>query len=112
MQEKAFSPTGKTVLVAGATSAPLGVQCLEEGTNGGYQFRLYNAGPSTAFLAVGTTAAEAQTNAMVPTAGNDKNVVALPSGVVEVLSFPLRSYFSAITASSTASVYIVVGKGL
>lgn len=114
MLTKAFSPTGKTILVDGATSAPSGIQAPEEGTGGGFQYRIFNAGTVTAFLAVGTTAGEAQTNAVIPTGGgsNSKSVVALPAGITEVLSFPMNSYFSAITATDSASIYIVPGKGL
>lgn len=112
MLKKAFSPTGKTVVVAAATTAPLGIDAPEAGTNEGYQFRIHNAGTVLAHLAVGVSAAEAQTNAVIPVAGVGQNTVALPSGVVEVLSFPKNSFFSAITASGTASIYIVPGKGL
>lgn len=114
MEQKAFSVTGKTVLITGATSPPTGVQVPEAGTNGGYQFRVHNAGSELAFLAVGSSAAEAQSNAVVPTGSgaNSKNVVVLPVGVVEVLSFPLNSYFSVVTVSGTASVYICSGKGV
>ena len=113
MEQKAFSPTGKTILVTGDTTAPTGIQAPESGTNGGYQFRLYNSGTVAAFLAVGTTAGEAQANAEIPTGGgaDSKKVVVLPPGITEVLSFPINSFFSAITASGTAPIFIVPGKG-
>lgn len=112
MYTKAFSPTGKTILVAGATSAPTGVAAPELGTNQGYQFRIHNAGSVLAHLGFGASAGEAQTNAVAAVAGTSQFSVPLPSGVVEVLSFPIGSYFSAITATSTASIYITPGKGL
>jgi hypothetical protein len=112
MYTKAFSPTGKTFVVAGATTAPSGIQPTEDGTMGGYQFRLYNAGTVTAYLAFGTTAGAAQSAAVIPLAGSPQNVITLPAGIVEVLSFPIGSYFSAITSSGTADVHIMIGKGV
>ena len=108
---KPMSPTGKTVLVVAATSAPLGVAVPEAGTNAGFQFRLHNAGTVTAFLAFGASAAEAQSNAVIPT-GTSQNAFPLPAGIVEVLSFPVGCFVSAITASSTANIFITPGKGV
>jgi hypothetical protein len=112
MLHKAFSPTGKTFVVAGATTAPLGIQPTESGTNGGYQYRIHNAGTVTAYLAFDSTAAGAQTKAVIPAAGVPQDAIALPAGIVEVLSFPIGSYFSAITASGTANIFLVIGKGI
>jgi len=106
MYTKAFSPTGPTVTISASTTAPSGVQALEVGTNAGYQFRVHNGGTVMAFLGYGTSAGAAQSAALVASG------IPLPAGVVEVLSFPVGSYFSAITASSTASVYVTPGKGL
>jgi hypothetical protein len=106
MYTKAFSPTGPTVTVTAATSAPSGVQVPEVGTNAGYQFRIHNGGSVIAYLGVGSTAGAAQSAALVASG------IPIPAGVVEVLSFPVGSYFSAITGSSTAAVYLTPGKGL
>jgi hypothetical protein len=108
---KAFSPTGKTILVVAAVSAPTGVQCPEIGTTSGYQFRIHNAGTTLAFLSFGATAGEAQSNAVIPT-GTPQNSIALPAGIVEILSFPIGSFFSAIISASTANIYITPGKGI
>lgn len=111
MYEKPLSPRGKTILVVAATTAPTGVLAPESGTVGGYQFRLHNAGTVTAYLAYGATAGEAQTNAVIPT-GTPQYGIPLPAGIVEVLSFPVGCYFSAITASGTANIFITPGAGV
>lgn len=111
MHEKPFSPRGKTVLIAAATTAPSGVQCQETGTAGGYQFRIHNAGTVTAYLAFGATGSEAQANAVIPT-GTPQYGIPLSAGIVEVLSFPVNCYFSAITASGTANIFITPGAGV
>jgi len=111
MYTKAFSPTGKTILVAAATTAPTGVAAPESGTKDGFQFRIHNAGTVTAYLSFGATAQAAQDNAVIPTATSQFSIP-IPANIVEVLSFPVGSYFSAITASGTASVFITPGKGV
>jgi len=112
MYMKPLSPRGKTIVVAAATTAPTGVTAPEFGTTGGYQFRIHNAGTVTAFLAHGASAAEAQTNAVIPTAGTSEFGIPIPPGIVEVLSFPVGCFFSAITASGTTTIYITPGAGV
>lgn len=104
MDKKAFSPTGSTVTVVAATSAPVGVQVPESGTGSGIQYRIHNAGSAIAFLGFGSTSGSAQSAAA--------SGIPLPAGIVEVLSFPIGSYFSASIGTGTANIYITPGKGL
>lgn len=103
-----FLPTGPTVLVAAATTAPDGVQA---GTAAS-EFRLQNNGNSTAFIAIGATAALAKANAVVPTAGSAKSCFPLPPGAIEILTFEPGSFFSAITESGSSDVYVTPGRGV
>lgn len=110
----AFNPQGKTVVVAAAAVAPLGVQApvgqrfsaQETG-----QVRVVNAGTATVHLGVGPTAAAAQANAVAATAGNPAPSIPLVAGAVEILRFSAGLYFSAVAAAATA-VYITPGEGL
>ena len=110
----AFNPQGKTVVVAAAAIAPLGVQApvnerfsaQETG-----QVRVVNAGTATVHLGVGPTAAAAQANAVAATAGNPAAGIPLVAGAVEVLRFPLGSYFSGVSGAAN-TVYITPGEGL
>jgi len=111
MDKKAFSPTGKTILVVAATTAPTGQQCPENGTVQGIQYRVHNAGSVTAYLSFGKTSAEAIASAVIPS-GTSQECFPLPAGIVEVLSFPVGSFFTGITVSSTANVFITPGKGI
>jgi hypothetical protein len=61
-------------------------------TGNGNMVRVYNAGSATAFVAVGGTAALTD--------------MPMPSGNVEYLAVPPGSAISAITAASTATVYV------
>jgi hypothetical protein len=74
------------------------------------QFRVVNNGLVTAFLGAGPTAAIAATNSAVVT---DKgNAIPIIPGAVEIFSFPPEWFFTASTASGTATIYITPGEGL
>ena len=113
--EMAFVPLGKTMVVAAAVSAPLGVQAPlgtgQQLTYGTCQYRVINAGTNTVFLGVGATAAAAQTAAVAPVAGTPSDAIVLVPGAVEVFRFEPNVFFSGL-ASSATTVYIVPGQGL
>jgi hypothetical protein len=105
MTQEAFQPIGATVNFTGATSAPTAVQPNPSNvvnTN----FRFVNTGAVTVFLGTGTTSAIAVTAASVTTG------IPLVAGAVEVMSFPQGTFFTGITASGTAVVYVTQGQGL
>lgn len=114
MPNRPFNPTGPTVLVAGATSAPSGVQVPSVGAGPAQQYRIHNGGAVTAFVAFGISAAAAQADAVIPTGSgaNSKNAIPVPAGAIEILSLSPNCFVSAITGSSTASVYVTPGEGL
>jgi hypothetical protein len=103
-----FTPSGNTVTFTAATSAPTPVQAVST-TLGGNQYRVLNAGSVTAFLGVGSTSAQAAASATVVT--TTANCIPILAGTDEILSFPPNAYFTAITGSSTAVVYITPGDG-
>jgi hypothetical protein len=110
----AFNPQGNTVLVAADAVAPAGVQApvqakFDAQSTG--QYRFVNAGTSTVFLGVGSTAAIAQTNAVAPIAGSPALSVVLLPGAIEILRFGRNSFFSGLAAVAS-SVYIVPGEGI
>lgn len=111
---RAFNPIGKTVVVAGATTAPSGVQVLSLGAPAAEQYRIYNSGAVLAHVAFGVDASTAQTNAVIPTGSgsNSKSSFPIPAGAIEVVSALPNCYWSAITPSSTADVFVTPGSGL
>lgn len=114
MSFRAFNPTGPTVKVAGATTAPSGVQVPSTGGMKAEQYRVYNSGSVTAYIAFGADASSAQSNAVIPTGSgsNAKNSYPLAAGATEVFSALTDCYWSAITSSSTADVFVTPGLGL
>lgn len=110
----AFNPQGNTIAVAAAGTAPAGVQApvltkFDAQATG--QVRVVNAGTATVFLGIGPTAALATANAVAATAGSPAAGIPLLAGAVEILRFPLGSYFSGLAAAAT-TVYITPGEGI
>ena len=109
MSTNAFTKTGNTVVFTAATSAPSPVQCSST-TLGGNQYRIINAGSVTVFLGYGVASTDASNNAVVVTSTG--NAFPLLAGTDEILTFVPNAYFTGITATANASVYITPGDGM
>ena len=103
-----FTPSGNTVTFTAATTAPTSVQALST-TLGGNQYRVLNAGSVTAFLGIGTTSNAANTAAAVVT--SSQGSIPLLAGTDEILTFLPNAWFTGITGSSSAVIYITPGDG-
>lgn len=110
----AFNPQGKTVTIAATGTAPTGVSApvddkfsmQETG-----QYRVVNTSTNVVHLGVGANAALATANAVASVAGTPSYGVPLLPGAVEILRFPIGSFFSGLAASAS-TVYITPGQGL
>ena len=110
----AFNPQGKTVVVAAAAVAPLGVQAPVDQRFSAQetgQVRVVNASTNLVHIGVGPTAALAQANAVAAAAGVPAAGIPLVAGAVEILRFPVGSYFSGLAAGAT-TVYVTPGEGI
>lgn len=105
----AFTKTGNTVTFTAATTAPTAVQAVSS-TLGGNQYRVINAGTVMVFLGYGDTAAAA--NSAATTVTSSQNAFPILPNTDEILSFQPNAYFTGITTSGTAVVYITPGDGL
>ena len=105
----AFTRTGNTVTFLAATTAPAAVQAVST-TLGGNQYRIINAGSVTVFLGYGTDGSSANSNAAIITS-TGTSIPLLP-GTDEILSFVPSAYFTGITATSNATVYVTPGDGM
>jgi hypothetical protein len=108
MSTNAFTQYGNTVTFTAATSAPTPVQ-VTSNVNGN-QYRIINSGNVVVFLGYGTSAANATSNAVVVTS-SQASLPLLP-GTDEILTFVPNAYFTGITSSGTASIYITNGDGM
>jgi hypothetical protein len=109
MSTNAFTALGNTVVFTAATTAPTPVQALSS-TLGGNQYRIINTGNVTVFLGFGNSSANASSNAVVVTS-TQGSLPILP-GTDEILTFVPNAYFSGITSSGTANIYITPGDGM
>ena len=105
----AFTKTGNTITFTANVAAATPVQCLST-TLGGNQYRVINTGTITVFLGYGSTSAEAANNAVVVT--SSQTAFPLLPSTDEILTFVPNAYFTAISASGTATIYITPGDGL
>jgi len=96
------------VVFAAATSAPTPVQAISS-TLGGNQYRVINSGTVIAYLGVGNTSANATANAVV--VSTTASSIPLLPGTDEILTFTPNAYFTGITSTSSANVYITPGDG-
>ena len=103
-----FTPTGNTVVFTAASTAPTPVQAVSS-TMGGNNYRVINAGTVTVFLGYASTAANATSKAVVVTS-NAASLPLLP-GTDEILSFVPNAYFTGITTSGSAAIYVTPGDG-
>jgi hypothetical protein len=109
MGTQAFTKLGNTVAFTANTAAPTPVQAVST-TLGGNQYRIINAGTVTVFLGYGSSATDASNNAAVVTT-TGPSLPLLP-GTDEILTFVPNAYFTGITVSGTAQIYISPGDGL
>ena len=109
MSSNAFTKTGNTIAFVANVAAPTAVQCTST-TLGGNQYRIINSGSITVFLGYGTSSSDASNNAVVVTTTGLS--FPLLAGTDEILSFVPNAFFTGITASGTANVYITPGDGM
>ena len=105
----AFAPLGPTVSFLAATPTP--PTAAQATTNTGETptgvYRVVNSGTVTVFLGVGTSSALA-----VTAASTLATSIPLLPGAVEVIRFAPNLYFTGLSASSTATVYVTQGIGI
>jgi hypothetical protein len=105
----AFTKTGNTVVFTANVTAPTPVQAASV-TLGGNQYRVINPGNVVVFLGYGQTSSDATNNAaVVSTTG--PSFPLLPN-TDEILTFVPNAYFTGITSSGTATIYVTPGDGL
>ena len=107
MTTQAFNQQGNTQTFTAAVTPPSPVQ-VTSSTGAANQYRVINTGQVTVFMGVGTTSALATTNA---TSTMPSRAIPLLPGTDEILTFTPDAYFTGMTASSTAVVYITPGTG-
>ena len=110
MSTNAFTPLGNTSSFTASTTAPTPVQVAPYSTiAGANQYRIINTGTVVVFLGIGISSAAANTAATSTMPGPASPL--LP-GTDEILTFAPNAYFTGVTTSGTAQVYISPGDGM
>lgn len=105
-----FSLNGTTGTFTAAGTCPTAVQILTPGVNQA-QYVITNTSTTIpAFIAFASTAAQAATNCVIPTATQQPVYVILPYTQI-VVTTGGNAFFTGITASSTAIIYVSSGQG-
>jgi hypothetical protein len=105
----AFTKTGNTITFTANVAAPSAVQAVATGL-GTSQYEIFNAGTVTVFLGYGANATVANTQATVVTSTGPG--YPLLAGTDKIISAPPNAYFTGITASGNATIYVTPGEGL
>lgn len=105
----AFTKMGNTVTFTANTSAPTPIQASSS-TLGSGQYRIINAGTTLVFLGYGQTASDATNNA-TQVSSSGPAFPLLPN-TDEILTFLPNAYFTGITTSGSAVIYITPGDGV
>jgi hypothetical protein len=109
----AFQMQGKTVTFTAAVAAPATVQCKGDGNNQPQTYVISNTGNVGVFITCESTSDLATANAVIPVGGTPIRCFYLPAGGAQItISGPPNAYFTGITASGTAPIYITPGEGL
>jgi len=103
-----FTPSGNSVTFTANVTAPTPVQAISS-TLGGNQYRLLNAGNVTVFLGFGNTSDAANTAAVAVT--SSQPAIPLLAGTDEIITFQPNAYFTGVTGSGTAVIYVTPGDG-
>lgn len=107
----AFQVQGNTVTFTGAVAAPTAVQAVSFNETRAPQYLLTNIGSVPVFVGFSPlSAAAAGANAVIPTA-TPTTVYPLLPGTQIVFSGPPDAWFTGITSSGTAIVYVTPGYG-
>ena len=107
---QAFTPMGNTVTFTANVAAPTPVQCLST-TIGGTQYKIViPAGNNVVFIGYGPTSSAATASANVITSTG--NAFVMLAGTDQVITLNANQYFTGVTNTGTAQVYIMAGDGV
>lgn len=110
MQGAPFQLQGLTVTFTGAATAPTPVQALGGAGTSSQNYVVSNRGSVDVFMSCEATAAAATSSAVIPT-GTGQRVHVIPYLSQVTIGGPANAFFTGVTASGTAVVYVTPGEG-
>ena len=115
MSTQPFQPNGPTVLITANATAPSPVQVTPNvATMQSFTYRVANPEANeTIFYAMGVSAEAATASAAsIISAGNNRALYPLPAGAVEVVRGPANAFFTGMTRTAAANMYVTPGEGM
>lgn len=115
MSMQPFTYQGKTIKVSANVSAPAPVRCIAGGSLNVATYRVANPEANeTIWYTMNVDPVAALADAVIPTGGGSSatNAVPLPAGGVEVVRGPAGAYFSGVTRTAAANLFVTPGDGI
>jgi hypothetical protein len=112
MDSYAFQIQGKTITFTAAGTPPSPVQTTGDGGNSPSCYIISNRGTVDAFVSCEALGATATANAAIPTGATPVRVHVIPANSQVSIKGPGNAFFTGITASSTAVIYVSPGEGM
>ena len=108
-----FTPNGNTCLLAGATTAPAGVQ-IGGPTSRSVSIMVWNPGTNPVYLGYGQDATTATANAVVPTGtgNNAYPVLLIPPTSLQTFTMPAGLFYSALSTGAAQNIFVTPGDGV
>lgn len=106
----AFEPTGPTLLIAAATTAPSGLQAVHGVSEDCAGYMFYNIGTDTAFVGFGSTAVASKP--VIPTAIASKPAYPVKPGDYLFIKAAPNQFVSAIVGTTGGNVFVTPGRFL
>lgn len=108
MDAHSFDPTGNTIAIVTGVSAATALPDTGVGPES-RDYRLYNSGTDTVYVAFGTSTIVVT----APAAGVPANGIPIPGGAIEVMrSSTSERYIGTLAPSGTPTLFVTAGSGL
>lgn len=110
MNNAPFTNQGNTYVFTSDATAPTPVQVVSS-SGAANTYLITNTGNYTVFLGVGTSAATATANAVIPTAGNPQRCIPILPGTAQTFNLWANAFFTGISSAASV-VYVTPGDGM
>ncbi len=113
-KSSSFRPSGNQILiVAPTTSPPTGVRLPgTSGQGGDVTILVWNPGTNPGWLSYGATAAEAASNAVVPSNSTGTKTLPVPPNSLQTFTMVPGSFYSAIATGGSQNLFVTPGTGV
>lgn len=106
-----FKAVGKTNAYSAPTSSPAAGVQLDGHTSGEMAVKIYNPDTTNfAWVAFGSSATDAQTNAVLPVAGTGQYGIQIPPASIVYETVSATNFFSFLASTGAITLYVTAGQ--